>query len=113
MLLTGIIILLFYYIWKRFADLAFKYNHNKKWIYGVLGIVVYYGGTLIGGLILGFLTVIFDFTINWENNFLMSIIGVPFGLATCYATYYFLHKKWEREVIVIDSIDDIGKITQD
>ena len=112
MLIIGSVILLFYYIWKKFADLAFKYNH-KKWIFGALGIAVYYAGTLFGGLILGLLTLILEFTIDWDNDLLMSIIALPFGLATCYGTYYFLEKKWEREVVVIDSIYDIGKITED
>ena len=105
-------IILIYFIWKRFADLAFKYNH-KKWIYGLLGVIVYYAGSLLGGLILGLLSVIINFVIDWENNLLMSIIALPFGLATCYGTYYFLEKKWKKEVVVMDSIDDIGKITED
>ena len=105
-------IILIYFIWKRFADLAFKYNH-KKWIYGLLGVIVYYAGCLLGGLILGLLSVIINFVIDWENNLLMSIIVLPFGLVTCYGTYYFLEKKWEKEVVVMDSIDDIGKITED
>ena len=105
-------IILIYFIWKRFADLAFKYNH-KKWIYGLLGVIVYYAGSLLGGLILGLLSIIINFVIDWENNLLMSIIALPFGLATCYGTYYFLEKKWEKEVVVMDSIDDIGKITED
>ena len=112
MLLLGSVIILFYYIWKKFADLAFKYNH-KRWIFGALGIVVYYAGTLIGGLILGILIVILDFIIDLENDLLMSVIALPFGLATCYGTYYFLEKKWKKEVVVMDSIDDIGKITED
>ena len=105
-------IILIYFIWKRFADLAFKYNH-KKWIYGLLGVIVYYAGCLLGGLILGLLSVIINFVIDWENNLLMSIIALPFGLVTCYGTYYFLEKKWEKEFVVMDSNDDIGKITED
>ena len=112
MLVGAIVIILFYYIWKKFADLAFRYNH-KKWVFGALGIVVYYAGTAIVGIIIGFLSGILDFVINWENDLLMSIIALPFGLATCYGTYYFLEKKWEKEVVVMDSIDDIGKITED
>ena len=105
-------IILIYFIWKRFADLALNYN-KKRWPYGILGIVAYYAGTLIGGLILGFLSIILDFAIDADNTTLMSIIGLPFGLGTCYLTYYFLEKKWEKEEDSLDSIDDIGKITDD
>jgi hypothetical protein len=104
--------ILIYFIWKRFADLAFKYNH-KKWIYGLLGVLSYYAGTLIGGVILGLVSVIFDVVINWDNDILMSLLVLPFGLVICYGIYYFLERKWEKEVVVIDSIDDIGKITED
>jgi hypothetical protein len=104
--------ILIYFIWKRFADLAFKYNH-KKWIYGLLGVLSYYAGTLIGGVILGLVSVIFDVVINWDNDILMSLLALPFGLVICYGIYYFLERKWEKEVVVIDSIDDIGKITED
>ena len=43
----------------------------------------------------------------------MSIIGLPFGICTCYFTYYFLRKKWENEFILLETIDDIGKINED
>jgi amino acid permease len=104
-------ILLIYFIWKRFAELAEGYNH-KKWVFGLLGVVTYYAGTIIAVLILVLLVLVFDFDIDFDNTLLMSFIGLPFGILACYLLHYFLKKKWEKEIIVTDSIEDIGKITE-
>lgn len=101
---------LIYFIWKRFADLAFEYKH-KKWVFGLIGVASYYLGTLIAGLILGLLILFFDFSIDFDNTLLMSLIGLPFGVLTCYLVYSFLKKKWEKEIVIVDSIEDIGKPT--
>jgi hypothetical protein len=108
-------ILLIYFIWKRFSDLAFKYGHKKKWVYGLLGVASYYIGTIFVGFILGLFVLFFDFDIDFDNTVLMSTIGLPFGILACYLTYLFLEKRWKKEVevIVVDSIDDIGKNTDD
>ena len=100
--------LLIYFIWKRFADLANEYQH-KKWVFGLLGVASYYIGTVIAGLALGLLMVFFNFNVDFDNTLLMSLIGLPFGILTCYLVYSFLKKKWEKEIILTDSIDDIGK----
>jgi MFS family permease len=102
-------ILLVYFIWKRFSELAFEHN-QKKWIYGLLGILCYYLGTLIGGAIIGVLSVFMDFDVNWDNDLLMSVIALPFGIGTCYLFYYLLKKKWEKEAkVYVEGIQDIGK----
>jgi hypothetical protein len=104
-------IFLIYFIWKRFAELAEKYG-NKKWVYGLLGVITYYVGTFILGIIIAFLDLIFNWGINWDApNLGLNLLGLPFGLGTCYLLHYLLEKKWEKEVYVEESIDDIGKTT--
>lgn len=102
-------IFLIYFIWKKFAELADLYD-NKKWVYGLLGVITYYAGTFLTGIVIGILDLIFGWGIDWEsNNIGLSLLGIPFGLGCCYLLYYLLERKWEKEVVVVDSIDDIGR----
>jgi MFS family permease len=99
--------LLLYFIWKRFADLALQYGKSKH--NGWFGILVYFGGLLSCGLLLGILNEIFDWQIDWENNTMIKFIDIPLGLLFCYILYIILKKKWQSEVVKLDTIDDIGK----
>jgi hypothetical protein len=104
-------IFLIYFIWKRFAELAEKYD-NKKWVYGLFGVITYYVGTFLLGIFIAVLDLIFNWDIDWEaENLGLSLLAFPFGLGACYLLYYLLKRKWEKEVVIDDSIEDIGKIT--
>ena len=48
-------IVLIYWLGKYFYQLAEKYNQNK-WLYAILGIVVYYVSQLFFGFVLGILS---------------------------------------------------------
>ncbi len=101
-------ILLIYFIWKNFADLAVQYD-KSKWGFGILGIVVYYAGTAFGGVILGFLTPEL-FEDNTGNSLLLGIIALPFGLFFCVIFYYLLKKTWKKNhVDMYDEIERIGE----
>lgn len=43
------------------------------------GVVSYYAGGIIGGLILGFADILFGLNIDWDNNLLMSLLAIPLG----------------------------------
>jgi MFS family permease len=104
--------LLIYFIWKRFSELALEFNH-KKWVYGILGILCYYLGTLIGGATIGVLSMLLGFDVDWDNNLLMSFIALPFGIGACYLFHFLLKKKWEKEAkVYVEGIQDIGKIEE-
>ena len=105
-------ILFIYFIWKRFAELAVEFG-QKKWLYGVIGVISYYLGSLIGGVVVGIAAYFFELNVDWENKMSMSIIAIPFGFGSCYIVYTFLNKKWEKDVVAIESIDDIGNTTSD
>lgn len=102
-------ILLFVFIGKQFSKLAETYN-KKKWLYIILGIVSYFTGELIGGLILGSFDALLGWNIDWDNRLLMSVIGLPFGLATTYLFHYLLKRNFEQnKPEELPSIQDIGK----
>lgn len=82
-------ILLIYFIGKYFYRLAEKFNQNK-WLYAILGIVTYYVGTFVGGIILAIFDELLTMEINWENNFALGLLVLPFGIAS---TYLFSTKK--------------------
>ncbi|MGX7666861.1 hypothetical protein [Flavobacterium pedocola] len=101
-------ILLIFSVGKYFYQLADNYNKNK-WVYAILGVISYYAGQLIGGVILGVCSMAFDIEVDWDDNVLMTVIGLPIGIATCWLFYYLLKKKWSKAVVEQDSIDDIGR----
>lgn len=102
-------ILLIFFIGRYFYRLAEKYDQNK-WLYAILGIVTYYSGTFIGGIILAILDEFFLIGINWNNNFTLGLIALPFGLVSAYLFYFLLNKKWKKSFVQIkDEIQDIGK----
>lgn len=102
-------ILLIYFIGRYFYRLAETFNQNK-WLYAILGVVTYYIGTFVGGIVLAIFDELFAIGINWDNNFSLGLLAMPFGIATAYLFYYLLNKKWQKSVILIkDEIQDIGK----
>ncbi|MCB0439438.1 MAG: hypothetical protein KDD20_11930 [Mangrovimonas sp.] len=102
-------LLLIYFIGKYFYDLAAEFEKNK-WLYAILGVVMYYVGTFIGGLILGVLDALMELGIDWDNNLLLGLLGLPFGIAASYLFYYLLKKSWSKSVVLVkDEINEIGK----
>ena len=101
-------ILLIYWIGKYFYQLAEKFNQNK-WLYAILGIVVFYAAQLFFGILLGVGDAIFDLGINFEENLGLDLLGIPIGALACNLFYELLDKVWKRDVVIVsDSIQDIG-----
>jgi hypothetical protein len=75
--------------------------------------LVYVGGSLFVGLLLGVLNEIFGWGIDFENNPVIRFMDIPVGLLSCYILYLILDKKWKSEVVEIDSIDNIGNSTDE
>ena len=102
-------IVLIYFIGRYFYRLAEEFNQNK-WLYAILGVITYYVGTFVGGIVLALFDELFGFGINWENNFTLGLIALPFGIASVYLLYILLQRKWKKSVsLVKDEIQDIGK----
>lgn len=102
-------IVIIYFIGKYFYKLAEAYQQNK-WLFAVLGVITYFVGAAIGGVLLFFLDLQFGFGIDWESKLLLTFILLPFAIATCYLLHYFLKRSWKKSVVVVkDEIMDIGK----
>ncbi|OYU82011.1 MAG: hypothetical protein CFE23_01535 [Flavobacterium sp. BFFFF1] len=106
--MLGILFIIF--IGKYFYKLAEEFRQNK-WLYAILGIVIYYAGTAVAGVILGLMDAFFGLDIDWDNTILMSIVALPFGIGACVLVYYLLRKKWQREYVIPE--DEILKIGND
>ncbi len=105
--MLGLIFL--YFIGKYFYKLADEFNKNK-WLFAVLGILVYYVGTFIGGALLGIMDGLIGIGFDWDNNLALGLIALPFGIASAYLFHYLLRKQWEKSfVFTEDEIQDIGK----
>ncbi len=107
-------ILLIFFIGNYFYKLAKKFNQNK-WLFAILGIVIYYVGTLIGGFIFGLLDALVGLGIDWDNTLILSLIAIPFGIGAAVLFYYILNKKWSKSVVLVESeiqeSENIGKDT--
>lgn len=100
--------ILIYWMGKYFYQLADKYNQNK-WLFAILGIVVYYLSQFVVGLFIGVLNAIFNFGIDF-NNFGVNLIGIPIGFLFVYLFYILLEKNWKKSKIEpIERIDQIGQ----
>lgn len=102
-----------YWIGKYFYQLAEEFNKNK-WLFAILGVVVYYAAQLIVGILIGVLAMFFNWNIDFESNIQMALIGIPAGAGITYLFYFLLKRKWKSEKIEVkDSIQDIGKVELD
>lgn len=105
-------ILLIYFIGKYFYELAQDF-YKHRWLYAILGIVVYYISGFVFALILVVLDSLFLLNINWDNSFGVNLISIPVGLLGCYIFYIVLKKRWEKaDTSSMDEIDDIGKLSE-
>ena len=87
-------IFLIYFIWKVFSELAVQFN-KSKWGYGLLGIVIYYAGTFVGGIIIGLIDVFAGTNYADESNtIILNLIALPFGLLAVWGFYKLLENKW-------------------
>ena len=107
-------ILLLYFIGKRFYDLSIEYD-KSKWLFAILSIVIYYAAGFIFGIIIGILDIyVFDWGIDWDNNFSIGLLGLPAGLLAVWGFYVILESKWKKSLLVVkDEIEDIGKTTEE
>lgn len=110
-------ILFIYWIWKGFTGLALEYDKNK-WGYFAIGIVSYYGGTLIAGFMVGLLGVLISGVDNITDESFANpgwnILFVLCGGLACYGVYKLLESKGEKEMALKkkEGIDSIGVIEE-
>lgn len=106
-------ILLIFFIGKYYYDLA-QDHHRNRWLFGVLGIVVYYAGSVIGGLIMRVLDGAFDLEFDWDNQLSLMGIALVSGLSFTVLVYYLLSRYWKKSKKEIkNEINDIGKTPEE
>jgi len=106
-------ILLIFFIGKYFYELAQDY-YKHRWLYGILGIAVYYLGTMIGGFIVAILSELFLWDLNFESTLTLTFIAFPSGLLFAGVFYFLLKRNWNNSVVEVkDEIQDIGKSLKD
>jgi hypothetical protein len=86
-------LVLLYFIGNAFYKLAEQYN-KKKWVFAILGIVTYYGGTFLAVFIYGVLSELEFFDITSIPEYALALLGAPFGLLTCWGLYVVLKRQW-------------------
>ncbi|AUC15630.1 hypothetical protein BTO06_10935 [Tenacibaculum sp. SZ-18] len=105
--MIGIIILVI--IGKKFYELAGEYE-KSKWGITVLGIVSYYSGVFVFGIILAAILIAMES--NWmetTDRLSLALIELPSGGLSSYLLFMFLQKKWEKEKPQLDNvINQIG-----
>jgi len=100
-------IILIYFIGKYYYDLAKEYQKNH-WLFAVLGVLSYYAGTFIGGMIIGVIIVARegDMGLDNMNDLALGLMAVPIGLLACWGLYKMLKKQWSSAHDVIDDIEE-------
>lgn len=104
---------LIYFIGKQFYKLAEEYQ-KKEWAYAILGVVMYYVGTFMGGIVTAFVYYLMGNDFEAINDLLLSLMAIPFGLFTCWLTYSLLKRRFMNSAsgntILDDTILDDGML---
>lgn len=97
---------LIYFIGRYFYNLADEHGRSK-WGFAVLGVVAYYAGTFIGGVLIAMLLE-FNNSLDNTEDILLGLMAMPLGLLTCWGFYRILKKQWsagkkiESDVNILD-----------
>ena len=91
-------LVLIFFVGKYFYDLAGRYD-KSEWGFAVLGVIVYYAGTFLVGIIIGILGE-FGVVDQIEEipTMVLSVLAIPAGMLTAYLTYRYLENRWDRPV---------------
>ncbi|MCM8568558.1 hypothetical protein NE848_04160 [Gramella jeungdoensis] len=88
-------LLLLYWIGKYYYQLAEKYNRNH-WGFAILGIITYYFGVMLFGLIIGVIVeIIAPGYIENMNDIALNFIIMPFGILSTYSLYKLIENRWK------------------
>jgi hypothetical protein len=106
-------LVLIYFVGKAFYDMAKKYNQSS-WLYAILGVLSYYGGIVVGGVILGIILGLFyPVFLDETSETLLGLMTIPIGILACWGFYQLLKKKWHKDYLIEEQkkpkIADIGK----
>lgn len=88
---------LIYFIGKKYHELADQFN-KSKWGFAILGVVVYYFGTFLAGILFTILNElgVTDFFTDLPG-FAVSLFSLPFGILACWGVYKLLENMWKNQ----------------
>jgi hypothetical protein len=93
-------LILLYFAGKAFYVLA-ENNGKSKWPFAILGVVSYYLGLFIGGMIIGICYEVFMEgsveDLEDINATLLGLLAIPVGVLTCWGFYKFLENRWSKK----------------
>ena len=89
-------LVLLYFAGKAFYELAG--NHGRsKWGFAILGVLSYYGGLFIGGIVIALVFELgFSQSVDDVNELLLSVMAIPVGVLTCWGLYKGLEARWKK-----------------
>ena len=89
-------LLLVYFIGKYFYDLAGQYN-KSKWGFAVLGVISYYLGTFIGGVVVGLLfEFVLEISVEDFPELVLGLMAIPIAILVCWGFYKLLQSQWSK-----------------
>lgn len=96
-----------YFIGRAYYYLA-EEHHKNKWLFAIMGILSYYGGSFIGGVIAYLAYDMMNVNGVSFNEAILTVIGIFLGLLTCWVYYSLLKRNWKNKVFGEDAtiLDD-------
>ncbi|WP_298420105.1 hypothetical protein [uncultured Kordia sp.] len=99
---------------RQFYELAKKYEQQLAWLYAILGVVSYYGGAFVAGIIIGVYSEFSgSYILDNLSDIQLTFIFLPIGILACWGFYQLLKKNWKKKFEEIQrlkpKISDIGK----
>lgn len=90
-------ILLIFFIWKYYSELATQHN-KSKWGFALLGIATYYIGIFLGGMVIATIDLLANtHFFDESSNIMLSFLSLPFGLLFVWGLFKLLEHKWETK----------------
>ncbi|MCT4580403.1 MAG: hypothetical protein N4A35_03220 [Flavobacteriales bacterium] len=91
-------LLIIFYAGNLLYKLADKYDKNK-WGYAILGVVTYYLGTFIFGVIMLLISTLSNGDVFFGiPDLVVNLLSIPFGALLLWLLHRFLEKKWSESV---------------
>jgi hypothetical protein len=89
-------LVLIYFVGKYFYELADEHG-KSNWGFAILGVASYYGGIIVGGVIIAIVAELLSpGFLNEDNEIFFSILALPLGIFSCWITYNLLKRAWSK-----------------
>ncbi len=110
-------ILLIYFVYKYFRDLARKYKVKQEWKYSLIGVVAYFGFQFLFLFVWGVVEVINNpnyADIDTSFNSGVGFLALLFGMLMLYFLHKYLEKRLQKqqEISTVNEIENIGASTE-